>query len=213
MTVNVSGVPAVSVVGKPVTFERLGGGGLDDDVLLGADDGRIRGIGRRDRLGAGGLERDGERVRAGVGGGEGVIRRQDGLRIGAGELDRADVAGVGAAVRDSGAVTVKVSEVPAVLTAGMPVMLRRSVEPGPVSRIGLDERVGGLAVDAVAVLVHVIAVPVLDVGADRQRVGAGGGLGGERDVRTRGRSSRRPRVTVTPLIDAAGAGEGDLRRR
>ena len=34
----------------------------------------------------------------------------------------------------------------------------------------------GLAVDAVAVLVHVVAVPVLDVGADGQGVGAGGGL-------------------------------------
>ena len=60
-------------------------------------------------------------------------------------------------------------------------------------------RVGRLAVAAVAVLVHVIAVPVLDVGADGQGVGAGGGLAGERDLElvvVRAGTA----VTVTPLI-------------
>ena len=56
---------------KAGDFQRAGSGRLDDDVLFGADDGGVRGIGRRDRLGAGGLERHGERMRAGVCRGEG----------------------------------------------------------------------------------------------------------------------------------------------
>ena len=59
----------------------------------------VRGIGCRDRLGAGGLERHGERVRAGVCCGEGIVGWQDGLRVRARELDRAQVASVGAAIR------------------------------------------------------------------------------------------------------------------
>ena len=89
--------PAVSGVGKPVTFSDWAAAGLDDDVRLGARDGRIGGVGRGDRLGARGLERDRERVGAGVGGGEGVVGRQHGLGIRAGEVHRADVAGVGGA--------------------------------------------------------------------------------------------------------------------
>ncbi len=49
-------------------------------------------------------------------------------------MNGADVAGIGAAVRAE-RVTVKVSEVPAGVTVGMPVIERRSVEPGAVSRM------------------------------------------------------------------------------
>ena len=79
------------------------------------------------------------------------------------------------------AVTVKVSEVPAGVTVGDAGDAQEIGRAGGRLPDGLGERVGGLAVDAVAVLVHVVAVPVLDVGADCQGVGAGGGLGGERD--------------------------------
>ena len=44
-------------------------------------------------LGAGGLQRDGEGVRAVVGGGEGVVGGQHRLAVAAGEVDRAGVAG------------------------------------------------------------------------------------------------------------------------
>ena len=63
----------------------------------------------------------------------------------------------------------------------MPLILKEVGRAGGGLADGLDERVGRLAIDAVAVLVHVVAVPVLDVGADLQGIGAGGGLGRERD--------------------------------
>ena len=49
------------------------------------------GVSRGDGLEAGGADRDGERVRAGVGGGEGVVGREDRGRVGAGEVDGAGV--------------------------------------------------------------------------------------------------------------------------
>ena len=45
----------------------------------------------------------------------------------------------------------------------------------------LDERVGGLAINAVAVLVKGVTVPVLNCRRDGQSVGACGGLSGERE--------------------------------
>ena len=69
---------------------------------LGAGDGRICGVGRRDILGAGRLERDRERVRAVIGGNERVVGRQAGLDVAAGEVDGAGVAGGDVAVRIRG---------------------------------------------------------------------------------------------------------------
>src|SRR5208337_3254597 len=57
-----------------------------------AGDGGRRRIRRGDRLAAGGLERDRERVRSSVARCEGKVRRQAGLDIAAGELDGAGVA-------------------------------------------------------------------------------------------------------------------------
>ena len=79
------------------------------------------------------------------------------------------------------AVTVKVSEVPAGVTVGNARDAQEIGRAGGRQPDRVGERIGGLAVDAVAVLIHVIAVPVLAVGADCQGVGAGGGLRGERD--------------------------------
>ena len=50
-----------------------------------------RGIGRRDRLAAGGLQRDDERMRAVVGRGERVAGRQTGLGVGTAQVDRAGI--------------------------------------------------------------------------------------------------------------------------
>ena len=64
MSANVSGEPAVSVVGKPVSFSELAAAAwttmLSSVPMMVA----VRGIGRRDRLRAGGLERHGKRMAA-----------------------------------------------------------------------------------------------------------------------------------------------------
>ena len=80
--------------GKAGEDELAGGGRADADPGERAGDGGRRRIRRGDRLAAGGLERDRERVRSVVGRGEGKVRRQAGLDVGAGELDRAQIAGV-----------------------------------------------------------------------------------------------------------------------
>ena len=106
----------------------------------------------------------------------------------------------------------KVSAVPAVTARG---------DAGDAQQVGraggglpdrLDEGVGRLAIDAVAVLVHLIAVPVLDVGADLQAVGTGGASGVGNEMVNSWSFEPATAVTVTPLIGAIGPGEGDLRR-
>src|SRR5262249_10238560 len=78
------------------------GSRLDDDARVATGDAAGRGVGGCDRLTAGRLERDGGGEHALVAGGEGVVGRQHGLRIVAGEVDRAGVAGVDGAVRLQG---------------------------------------------------------------------------------------------------------------
>ena len=70
---------------------------VDGDACLGAGNAAGRRVRRGQRLAASGFEGGAEVVLAGVRGGERVVRRQYGLRIGAGEVDRARVANRGVA--------------------------------------------------------------------------------------------------------------------
>jgi hypothetical protein len=69
------------------------GRGVDLDAGLAAGDARRGLVGGRQRLGAGRVEGGAEGVRAVVGGQEGIVVRQHGLSVTAGEVDGAGVAG------------------------------------------------------------------------------------------------------------------------
>ena len=70
----------------------------DDDAALEAGDGARHRVTSSDCLSAGALEGDAEGVRPGVGSGELVVGRQDGVGVGRGEVDRAQIAGGDVAV-------------------------------------------------------------------------------------------------------------------
>ena len=91
-------------------------------------------------------------------------------------------------------------------------MIRKTSDDVPEASFDrLDECVRGFAIDAVAVLVHVVAVPVLDVRADLQGIGTGGRLARERDVE-RVVVGAGDRGDGYPADAAARPGERDLRR-
>ena len=89
--------------------------------------------------------------------------------------------------------------------------LKKSVEPAAVWRM-VSTNARRLAVNAVTVLVHVVAIPVLNVGADCQRVGARADLGGERDHGSRGRWTRKTGAMSRRRDRSVRAGQGYLRR-
>ena len=95
VTVMVPATPAVVDEGKPVTLNVAAGSaaGIDRDARLRAGDAAGRRVRGGQRLRAGRIERGAEGMHAGVGGGEGVVAGQRGAAVGAGEVDRADVAG------------------------------------------------------------------------------------------------------------------------
>ena len=86
---------------------------------------RRRRIGRRDRLRPRGLECDGEGMLARVGGGERVARRQDGVRVAAGQGHRAGVAGRHVAIRVVGGDRPRYRPSPPCRLAGKPVTVKR----------------------------------------------------------------------------------------
>ena len=73
-------------------------GRLDDDAGLRSGDARGRGIGGRQRPGAGGFQGGAEVMLPGVGCRKRIVGRQHRLRIAAGEVDHAGVAGGDGAV-------------------------------------------------------------------------------------------------------------------
>ena len=161
-----SAAPAVSLAGKPVTGSDVAAAAwtlIPDSVPVMLD--VFMSVAVIDCVPAV-LSVTVKRKRALIVGGEGGIGREARLGVGAGELDRAGVAGGHVAI-GSKAVTVNVSDVPAVSVVGKPVTFSE-LAAAAWTRCCLVECVGRLAVDAVAVLVHVVAVPVLDVGADLQ---------------------------------------------
>src|SRR5208337_2573374 len=151
----------------------------------------------------------GEGVGAVIAGGEGVIGGQNGFGITAAEVDGAGITGVDAAAggkrRDRDRLSRARGGGGGETGDAQKVRRSRGREVH-----GVGEGVGGLAVDEVAVLVHRVAVPVLDVRANLEGVGSGGGLGGEGD---------RELVVVRAGNDGdgdaadgtVGACEGDLR--
>ena len=97
---HATGVPAVSLLGKPVIGERFGRRRLHRDSRLGTRDARRVRVRRRDRLRARPCPSvTVKRCVPGIGGGKRIVRRQNGMRVAAGQCHRAGITGRHVAVR------------------------------------------------------------------------------------------------------------------
>ena len=203
--------PAVSVLGNPVTAnDEAAAAWTAMPVSLPSKP--VRRVGRGDRLGAGGDERHGEGVRSRVGRGEGVGGGQDGLGVGAGEVDRAGVSG--------GHVAVRVMD-----GHGDVVRHARGVGRGET---GDGERAGRGGLDRDARLARREARRGAVLGGDRlgaggverhgegvrPRVGRGEGVAGGQDglAVAAGRSTTVPVYPVATLPYGVVGGDGDVVR-
>ena len=88
VTVTVTAVPAVTLLGAALTTKWVAAAALTATALLVPAIVRRGRVGGRHRLVAGRLERDAERARAA---GQGRVGRQAGLAVGAGQVDRAGI--------------------------------------------------------------------------------------------------------------------------